>query len=130
MAKILIVDDDRSIRSTLREIMEFEGYIITDAKDGEEALAILNKEQFAVVLCDIKMPKLDGIGLLTKAMEAGIDTQFIMISAHGNIETAVEATKLGAFDFLVKPPDLNKLLITVRNALKTNSLEKETQQLK
>jgi two-component system nitrogen regulation response regulator NtrX len=130
MAKILIVDDDRSIRSTLREIMEFEGYTITDAKDGEEALAILNKEQFAVVLCDIKMPKLDGIGLLTKAMEAGIDTQFIMISAHGNIETAVEATKLGAFDFLVKPPDLNKLLITVRNALKTNSLEKETQQLK
>ncbi len=130
MAKILIVDDDRSIRSTLREIMEFEGYIIADAKDGEEALAILNKEQFAVVLCDIKMPKLDGIGLLTKAMEAGIDTQFIMISAHGNIETAVEATKLGAFDFLVKPPDLNKLLITVRNALKTNSLEKETQQLK
>ena len=130
MAKILIVDDDRSIRSTLREIMEFEGYTITDAKDGEEALAILNKEQFAVVLCDIKMPKLDGIGLLTKAMEAGIDTQFIMISAHGNIETAVEATKLGAFDFLVKPPDLNKLLITVRNALKTNTLEKETQQLK
>jgi DNA-binding NtrC family response regulator len=130
MAKILIVDDDRSIRSTLREIMEFEGYTITDAKDGEEALAILNKEQFAVVLCDIKMPRLDGIGLLTKAMEAGIDTQFIMISAHGNIDTAVEATKLGAFDFLVKPPDLNKLLITVRNALKTNSLEKETQQLK
>jgi DNA-binding NtrC family response regulator len=130
MAKILIVDDDRSIRSTLREIMEFEGYTVTDAKDGEEAVAILNKEQFAVVLCDIKMPKLDGIGLLTKAMEAGIDTQFIMISAHGNIETAVEATKLGAFDFLIKPPDLNKLLITVRNALKTNALEKETLQLK
>lgn len=130
MAKILIVDDDRSIRSTLREIMEFEGYSITEAKDGEEALAILGKEQFAVVLCDIKMPKLDGIAVLTKAMEAGIDTQFIMISAHGTIDTAVEATKLGAFDFLVKPPDLNKLLIAVRNALKTNSLEKETQQLK
>lgn len=130
MAKILIVDDDKSIRSTLREIMEFEGYSITEAKDGEEALAILGKEQFAVVLCDIKMPKLDGIGVLTKAMEAGIDTQFIMISAHGTIDTAVEATKLGAFDFLVKPPDLNKLLIAVRNALKTNSLEKETQQLK
>ena len=130
MAKILIVDDDRSIRSTLREIMEFEGYSITEAKDGEEALSILGKEQFAVVLCDIKMPKLDGIAVLTKAMEAGIDTQFIMISAHGTIDTAVEATKLGAFDFLVKPPDLNKLLIAVRNALKTNSLEKETQQLK
>lgn len=130
MAKILIVDDEKSIRYTLRDILEYEKYEVDEAKDGLEALELLRKNPYDVVLCDVKMPNMDGLELLTKAAETGTEAQFIMISAHGNIETAVEATKKGAFDFIPKPPDLNRLLITVRNALDKSSLVTETKVLR
>ena len=130
MAKILIVDDEKSIRYTLREILEFEKYKIDEAKDGEEALEMIKAKNYDVALCDIKMPKMDGIELLQKAMELGKDMQFIMISAHGTIDTAVESTKKGAFDFIQKPPDLNRLLLAVRNALDKSNLVAETKVLK
>ncbi|MEQ8925322.1 MAG: sigma-54 dependent transcriptional regulator [Fulvivirga sp.] len=130
MAKILIIDDEQSIRNTLKEILEYEKYTIEEAKDGEEGLKLLLKEKFDVALCDVKMPKMDGLEVLEKAIEEGIDTQFIMISAHGTIETAVEATKKGAYDFIQKPPDLNRLLVTIRNAMDKSTLVKETRVLK
>lgn len=130
MAHILIVDDERSIRSTLKEILEFEKYQVDEAKDGEEGMALIEKNNYDLVLCDIKMPKMDGMEVLEKALELGKDTQFIMVSAHGSIETAVEATKKGAFDFIQKPPDLNRLLVSVRNALDKSSLVTETKVLK
>ncbi|WP_020527325.1 sigma-54-dependent transcriptional regulator [Flexithrix dorotheae] len=130
MAKILIVDDEKSIRYTLREILEFEKYKIDEAKDGEEGFEMIKKSDYDVVLCDVKMPRMDGIELLQKAMELGKDMQFIMISAHGNIDTAVEATKKGAFDFIQKPPDLNRLLLSIRNALDKSNLVAETKVLK
>ncbi|HEX8547607.1 MAG TPA: sigma-54 dependent transcriptional regulator [Cytophagaceae bacterium] len=130
MAKILIVDDEKSIRNTLKEILEYENYTVDEAKDGEEALQKITANQYDVVLCDIKMPKMDGMEVLEKAYEAGIDTQFIMVSAHGTIETAVESTKKGAFDFIQKPPDLNRLLLSVRNALDKSQLVTETKVLK
>ena len=130
MPKILIIDDEASIRNTLREILEYEKYQVEEAADGEVGLQMLENEKFDVVLCDIKMPKLDGIEVLERSMTAGIDTPFIMISAHGTIETAVEATKKGAFDFIQKPPDLNRLLLTLRNAQDKSSLVKETKTLK
>ncbi len=130
MARILIVDDEKSIRYSLREILEFEKYKVDEAEDGERALEALKKNQYDAVLCDIKMPKMDGIEVLEKAGELAPDTPFIMISAHGTIETAVDATKKGAYDFLQKPPDLNRLLITVRNALDKSNLVTETKRLK
>src|SRR5690606_20092695 len=130
MARILIVDDEKSIRYSLREILEFEKYKVDEAEDGERALEALKKNQYDAVLCDIKMPKMDGIEVLEKAGEIAPDTPFIMISAHGTIETAVDATKKGAYDFLQKPPDLNRLLITVRNALDKSNLVTETKRLK
>lgn len=130
MAKILIIDDEQSIRSTLREILEYEKYTIDEAKDGQEGLEKLISDKFDIALCDVKMPKMDGIELLERVQMAGIDTQFIMISAHGTIETAVDATKMGAFDFVPKPPDLNRLLLTVKNALDKSSLVTETKTLK
>ena len=130
MSKILIIDDEQSIRNTLREILEYEAFAVTDAKDGEEGIKLLRENSFDAVLCDIKMPKLDGMEVLEKAMEEGIDTPFIMVSAHGTIETAVEATKKGAFDFLQKPPDLNRLLVSLRNAIDKSSLVEETKVLK
>ena len=114
----------------MREILEFEKYKVEEAKDGEEAIEMLIKERFDVALCDVKMPKMNGIELLDKAIELGIDTEFIMISAHANIDTAVEATKKGAFDFIQKPPDLNRLLLSLRNALDKSKLVKETKVLK
>ncbi len=130
MAKILIIDDEKSIRSTLKEILEYEKYTVDEAKDGEEGLECVIKNKYDAVLCDIKMPKMDGLEVLEKAMELGLDTQFIMISAHGTIETAVEATKKGAFDFVSKPPDLNRLLVTLRNAMDKSTLVTETKVLK
>lgn len=130
MPKVLIIDDEQSIRNTLREILEYEKYEIGEAKNGEEGLKMLSKEKFDAALCDIKMPKMDGLEVLEKAMEQGIDTQFVMISAHGTIETAVEATKKGAYDFIQKPPDLNRLLVTLRNALDKSTLVNETRMLK
>ena len=124
--KVLVIDDEKSIRATVREILEFEGYEIDEAIDGEDALAKLQGKLYDVALCDIKMPKMDGIELLAKAKAEGIATEFVMLSAHGNIALAVEATKLGAFDFIQKPPDLNKLLICIKNASEKKLLVKET----
>jgi DNA-binding NtrC family response regulator len=130
VAKILIVDDEQSIRYVLREILEDEKYQVEDAANGQEALDKLTAEAFDVVLSDIKMPKMDGMALLEKVMEEGIETQFIMISAHGTIDTALEATKKGAFDFIEKPPDLNRVLLAIRNALDKKSLVSETKVLR
>ena len=130
MPKILIIDDERSIRSTLKEILEYENYSVDEAEDGEKGLEALAKNKYDVVLCDIKMPKMDGIEVLERSREIASDVPFIMISAHGTIDTAVEATKKGAYDFLQKPPDLNRLLVTVRNALDKATLVTETKTLK
>jgi len=130
MAKILIIDDEKSIRYSLREILEYEKYEVHEAQDGAEGLKKIEEEDFDIALCDIKMPKMDGIEVLEKSMALGKNTQFIMISAHGTIETAVEATKKGAYDFIQKPADLNRLLVSVRNALDKTNLVQETKVLK
>jgi two-component system, NtrC family, nitrogen regulation response regulator NtrX len=130
MADILIIDDERAIRKTLTEILSFEGYKLDEAADGEEGLKKFKEKTYDVVLCDIKMPKIDGIEFLQKAGETNPDIPIIMISGHGNIETAVEAVKKGAYDFISKPPDLNRLLITIRNAMERSSLVTETKVLK
>lgn len=130
MADILIIDDEKAIRKTLTEILSFEGYKIDEASDGEEGLKTFKEKTYDVVLCDIKMPKLDGIEFLQKAGEINPDIPIIMISGHGNIETAVEAVKKGAYDYISKPPDLNRLLITIRNAMDKSSLVTETKVLK
>jgi DNA-binding NtrC family response regulator len=130
MAKILIIDDEKSIRKTLREILEYEKYYVDEAPDGIEGLTLIKKEKYDIVLCDIKMPKMDGIELLEKVMEFSADTSLVMISGHGNIETAVEAVKKGAFDFIAKPLDLNRLLVTIRNAMDKSTLVTETKALK
>jgi DNA-binding NtrC family response regulator len=130
MPKILIIDDERAIRSTLKEILEYENYAVDEAENGEIGLELLAKTKYDAVLCDIKMPKMDGLEVLNRAMEVTPDVPFIMVSAHGTIETAVEATKKGAYDFLQKPPDLNRLLITVRNAIDKINLVTETKKLK
>ena len=130
MTEILIIDDEKAIRKTLSEILSFEGYKIDEASDGEEGLKKFREKQYDVVLCDIKMPKLDGIEFLQKAGEINNDVPVIMISGHGNIETAVEAVKTGAFDYISKPPDLNRLLITIRNAMDRSSLVTEAKSLK
>ena len=130
MKKVLIIDDEDSIRATLKDILEYEKYTVDEASDGQEGLKKLLSDNFDLVLCDIKMPKMNGMDVLEKATKAGVDTPFIMISAHGSIETAVDATKKGAYDFLEKPPDLNRLLISLRNAVDKNNLVKETRVLK
>jgi two-component system, NtrC family, nitrogen regulation response regulator NtrX len=130
MSSILIVDDEKAIRKTLSEILSYEGYKIEDAENGEEALKKLKEKSYDVVLCDIKMPKVDGIEFLEKSREINADVPIIMISGHGTIETAVEAVKKGAFDYVAKPPDLNRLLITIRNALDRQTLVTETKVLK
>lgn len=130
MASILIIDDEKAIRKTLTEILSYEGYKIDEASDGEEGLKKFSSTTYDVVLCDIKMPKMDGLEFLEKAREVNGDVPIIVISGHGNIETAVEAVKKGAFDYISKPPDLNRLLITLRNALDKQSLVTETKVLK
>ena len=130
MANILIIDDEKSIRKTLSEILSYEGYKIDEAGDGEEGLKKFSEKPYDVVLCDIKMPKLDGLEFLDRSKEINPDVPVIMISGHGNIDTAVEAVKKGAFDYISKPPDLNRLLITLRNALDKQSLVTETKVLK
>lgn len=127
---ILIVDDEKSIRRTLSEILGFEGYKVSEAADGQEALKLIAANEYDCILCDIKMPKADGLDVLEQAREICPDTPVIIVSGHGNLETAVEAVKGGAFDYLSKPPDLNRLLITLRNALEKNSLVSETKSLK
>ena len=130
MAKLLIIDDERSIRSTLREILEYENYEVDDIDNGIDGLELIKKNHYDLVLCDIKMNKMDGLEVLENALKQKPDLPFVMISGHGTVETAIEASKKGAFDFISKPPDLNRLLITVRNALDRGTLVSETKVLK
>lgn len=130
MPNILIIDDEKAIRKTLAEILSYEGYKIDEAADGEEGLKKFSNAAYDVVLCDVKMPKMDGIEFLEKARQINADIPIIIISGHGNIETAVEAVKKGAFDYISKPPDLNRMLITLRNALDKQNLVSETKVLK
>ena len=132
MKKILLIEDEEPIRRVLLRILidENKGYQITESQDGKEGFLKLTKEDFDLVLCDIKMPKMDGIEVLQKVRENGINIPFIMLTGHGNISTAVEAMKAGAYDFILKPPDLNRLLTAVRNALETKNLFTENIKLK
>ena len=130
MPRILIIDDEKAIRNTLKEILEFEDYKVDQAEDGPAGLDMLIQEKYDVVLCDIRMPKMDGLEVLERAQKMGTEAAFIMVSAHGSIDTAVDATKKGAYDFLPKPPDLNRLLVTVRNALDRTKLVTESKTLK
>lgn len=130
MTKILVIDDERGIRSTLKEILGFEGYSVEVAENGIIGLDMIKAKDYDIVLCDIKMPEMDGIEVLKKIMEIKPETTVVMISGHGNIDTAVEAIKHGAYDFIVKPLDLNRLLITIRNAGDKSVLVKETKILK
>src|SRR6201996_7679960 len=130
MSNILIIDDEKAIRKTLSEILSYEGYKLDEAGDGEEGLKKVKEKEYDVILCDIKMPKLDGIEFLEKVKDINPDIPVIMISGHGTIETAVEAVKKGAYDYISKPPDLNRLLITIRNAMDKKSLVTETKQLR
>jgi len=131
--RVLLIEDEASIRAVLKDILKDQKELkleVDEAKDGAEGLAKLESEVYDLAFCDIKMPKMDGMEVLQKAKEKGIATTFIMISAHGSTEIAVDATKMGAYDFLQKPPDLNRLLITLRNALDKTNLVKETKTLK
>jgi two-component system nitrogen regulation response regulator NtrX len=130
MAKILLIDDEKSIRRSLREILEFEKYKVDEAEDGAAGLSLAMSGNYDLVLCDIKMPKMDGLELLSKFNEHQLESPIVMMSGHGSIETAVEAVKKGAYDFLAKPIDLNRLLVTVRNAIEKKDLVTETKTLK
>jgi len=130
MTRILIIDDERPIRNTLKEILEYEKYTVDEAEDGSAGLEKIKSGKYDLIMCDIKMPKMDGIEVLEKAVDLGIDTPIVMISGHGTIETAVEALKKGAYDFISKPFDLNRLLVTVRNAIDRKELVQETKKLK
>lgn len=127
---ILVIDDEKAIRKTLSEILTFEGFTVDEAADGAEAVKKIKENNYDCILCDVKMPKMDGIEVLELTREEKPDIPFIVISGHGNIETAVDAVKKGAFDYISKPPDLNRLLITIRNAMDKKSLVAETKQLR
>ena len=128
--KILIIDDERSIRNSLKEILMDEGYDVDVAENGVQGCAMVDKEKYSVIFCDIKMPEMDGMEVLDKLNEMGVDAAVVMISGHGDIQTAVECIKKGAFDFIQKPLDLNRILITIKNATEKVSLVKETRILK
>lgn len=130
MAKILIIDDEPSIRRALKEILEFENFEVAEAENGREGLNKATADFYDVIFCDIKMPEMDGVEVLEQLNKQGIETPVIMISGHGNIETAVDTIKNGAFDFIEKPLDLNRILVTVRNATERGSLVQETKVLK
>lgn len=130
MAKILVIDDERSIRNTLKDILEFEGYTVILAENGRQGLEIATNGNIDLIFSDIKMPEMDGIELLSALHTAEIESPIVMISGHGNIETAVECIRTGAFDFIEKPIDLNRLLVTVKNALDKKNLVKETKVLR
>ena len=130
MSKILIVDDEAAIRSALKEVLEYEGFTISEAPDGETALKMVLKESFDLIFCDIKMPKLDGLDFLSELKKEEINVPVVMITGHGTIDTAVEALKRGAYDFIQKPLDLNRVLVSTRNANKHDALVKETKTLK
>ena len=128
--KILIIDDERAIRNSLGEILSDEGYEVDVAENGSQGLSMVDKEKYSIIFCDIKMPGMDGIEVLDKLAEMGCDAAVVMISGHGDISTAVECIKKGAFDFIYKPLDLNRILITIKNATDKVSLVKETRILK
>lgn len=128
--KILVIDDERAIRNSLKDILGDEGYDVDVAEDGSAALDMVGKERYNVIFCDIKMPNMDGIEFLDKAIKEGIDSAIIMISGHGDIDTAVECIRKGAYDFIQKPLDLNRILITLKNATERTNLVKETKALK
>ena len=128
--KILVVDDERAIRNSMKEILEDEGYAVDVAEDGMTAVAMVDKEKYDVIFCDIKMPGMNGDEVLDKLMEMGVEAAVVMISGHGDIDTAVSCIKKGAFDFLSKPLDLNRILITVKNASERTNLVAETKVLK
>lgn len=130
MPNILVIDDERAIRNTLKDILEYENYTVTLAEDGEQAIALCKDNTYDLALCDIKMPKKDGIEVLTELSQHHPDITVVMISGHGDIETAVDAIKRGAYDFIAKPIDLNRLLITVKNGLEKGDLVQETKVLK
>lgn len=130
MSRILVIDDERSIRNTLKDILEYEKYEVDLAEDGQKGLEKIGSAEYDIVLCDIKMPGLDGIEVLERMTELTPDTPVVMISGHGNIDTAVESIKKGAFDYIEKPLDLNRLLITIRNATDKSNLVTETKNLK
>src|SRR5690606_21972547 len=130
MPDILVADTDKNIRKTLREVLEHEGYKVDEAENGQQALEKVRTEEYDLVLCNIKMPKKDGVDVLNGIKKEGVDTEVILFSEEGNIEVAVEAVRKGAFDFIPKPPDLNRLLISVRNALDKVNLIAEIKVLK
>jgi len=130
MPKILVIDDERSIRNTLKDILQYENYEVDLAENGSQGLDLISKNEYDIVLCDIKMPGMDGIEVLEKIQSTSPDTPVVMISGHGNIDTAVESIKKGAYDYIEKPLDLNRLLITIRNALDKSNLLTETKVLK
>ena len=127
MIQVLLIEDEEPIRRVLSRILmeENDRYQVTEALDGKEGLDFLSKKKFDLVLCDIKMPKMDGIEVLQKANDKALSVPFIMLTGHGNVDTAVEAMKLGAYDFISKPPDLNRLLTSVRHVLENNYLRAE-----
>ncbi len=128
--KILIIDDERAIRNSLKEILMDEGYDVDVAENGAQGCAMVEKEKYSVIFCDIKMPEMDGMEVLDRFASMGIDSAIVMISGHGDIDTAVECIKKGAFDFIQKPLDLNRILITIKNATDKVTLVKETKILK
>jgi DNA-binding NtrC family response regulator len=128
--KILVIDDEKAIRAALKEILSFEGFEVDEAVDGAEGIKKIKENEYDCILCDIKMPKMDGTEVLDQCLLLNPDIPFILISGHGTIDAAVDAVKKGAFDFIAKPPDLNRLLITIRNAIDRNSLIVETKQLR
>ena len=130
MSKILVIDDEKNIRKALREILEYEKHTVDEAENGADGASKIEKGNYDLVFCDVKMPKMDGIELLEKIQKLQLEVPIVMISGHGNIETAVEAVKKGAFDFIAKPLDLNRLLVTLRNALDKSTLVTETKVLK
>lgn len=130
MTKVLVIDDEKAIRRSIREILEFEKYEVDEAEDGVQGLGMAQKNNYDVILSDIKMPKMDGLELQNKLNESNVNSALIIMSGHGTIDTAVDAVKKGAYDFLAKPIDLNRLLVTVRNALDKTTLVSETKQLK
>jgi DNA-binding NtrC family response regulator len=130
MPKILIIDDERSIRRTLKEILEFENYEVEAVEDGIAGVKEATANNYDVIFCDIKMPQMDGIEVLTKLKNDGLETPIVMISGHGNIETAVDSIKNGAYDFIEKPLDLNRILVTIKNAMEKSDLVEETKVLK
>lgn len=130
MPKILIIDDERSIRRTLKEILEFEKYEVEAVEDGIAGVKEAKANSYDVIFCDIKMPQMDGLEVLTKLKNDGLETPIVMISGHGNIETAVDSIKSGAYDFIEKPLDLNRILVTIKNAMEKSDLVEETKVLK